>query len=153
MWWQQFLLYGCLGLLIEVVFTGLWHLFSRQWKLTGYTYLWMAPVYGATALMLDVVSHAVPWPFYAKAFLYVPIIYGAEALSGATIIFITGLLQRFIGGSQGGVIPWDYAKSRWSPMGLINFRYIPFWFILGLAFDPISGVLTAVLRGAAAATP
>jgi len=148
MWLQKFLVYGCLGLLIEVLFTSFSSLFSRHWKLTGNTYLWMLWPYGLTALLLEAVSSAVQWPFWAKAFIYVPIFYGAEALSGVTIATATKFLQWAFGGHQGGVVPWDYQKSLWSPMGLINLRYVPFWFLLALAFDPISGFLTKVLRAA-----
>ena len=131
---QKFFVYGCLGLLIEVFFTGVWSLFQKNWKATSQTYLYMLPIYGATAIALEGVSEALPWPFYMKAFLYVPIIYGIEALSG-------WLLQKVI-----GVIPWDYKKSKWTPMGLINLKYLPYWLLLALAFDPIQRILSKALR-------
>lgn len=150
MWWtiflQKLLVYGCLGIIIEFFFTGVGSLISKNWKLTGNSYLWMIPVYGATAMALEGVSSALPWPFWLKAFIYVPIIYGTEALSGWTIKVLTKKLQDRFGGHGGDVIPWDYSKSKWTPMGLINLKYAPFWLALAMAFDPISLYLRKALN-------
>lgn len=127
--------YGHLGLLIEVWFTGFHSLiFNRDKSMKAATYLPMLVVYGVTALALEAVSEHLPWPFYFKAFIYVFIIYFAEALSGSILKKLTGK------------IPWDYGLSRWSPAGLINLKYAPFWFILALAFDPITTFLTKLLH-------
>lgn len=150
MWWQKLLLYGHIGLLLEFWFTGLRSLFKRHWKLTSSSYLWMLPVYGVTALLLEVVGQSVPWPFYYKAFLYVPIIYGSEALAGANLKGITGLLQKYLGGLQGDVVPWEYEKSNWAPFGLINLRYAPIWYFVALGFDPLSTWIRKLLTAAAA---
>lgn len=91
-------------------------------------------IYGFTALALEGVSEALPWPFYLKAFLYVPIIYGVEGLSGWT-------LKKFT-----GKIPWDYQHSPWTPMGLINLKYAPLWLLVSMAFDPITNFLTKMLH-------
>lgn len=131
---EKALVYGCLGLLIEFVFTGIGSLIRKDWNATCKTYLWMLPIYGFAALALEGVSQAIQWPFYLKAFLYVPIIYGVEALSGWTI-------KQLI-----GTIPWDYQKSAWTPMGLINLKYAPFWLIVAMAFDPITDFLTKILH-------
>lgn len=131
---EKLLVYGCLGVIIEFFFTGIHSLIIGNWKATGYSYLWMCPIYGFAALALEGVSRALPWPFYLKALLYVPIIYGIEGLSGWT-------LQKLI-----GCIPWDYKKSFWTPMGLINLKYAPFWLVLAMAFDPITDFLTRLLH-------
>lgn len=131
---EKTLVYGCLGLIIENLFTGIGALVHRDWTAKTRSYLWMLPIYGFTALALEAVSQALIWPFYLKAFVYVPIIYGVEALSGWTI-------QRLI-----GTIPWDYHKSAWTPMGLINLKYAPFWLLLAMAFDPITDFLTKLLH-------
>ena len=130
---QKFFVYGCLGLLIEVFFTSLYSLATKNWKATAQTYLWMLPIYGVTALVLEALSDALPWPFYLRAFIYVPFIYGMEALSGWT-------LQKTIGS-----IPWDYGKARHTPMGLINLKYAPYWLALAMAFDPLSAYLRRAL--------
>lgn len=149
MWWQKLLLYGHVGILLEFWFTGARNLCKRHWKLTTSSYLWVLPVYGVTGILMEVIRQSIPWPFWLKAFLYVPLIYGAEALSGATLAALTGLLQRFLGGVQGGTVPWEYEKSSWTPLGLVNFRYAPFWYLVALAFDPIADFIRAVLDAAA----
>lgn len=131
---QKALVYGCLGVLIEFFFTGIGSLFKKNWKATGHSYLWMLPIYGFTALIMEAISQGVPWPFYLKAFLYVPIIYGVEALSGWGIKLIIGH------------IPWDYGKSKWTPFGLVNLTYAPFWLILAMAFEPITDFLTKLIH-------
>lgn len=134
---EKALVFGCIGILIEFFFTGIGSLIKKQWNATGYSYLWMLPIYGFTALALEAISSSLPWPFYAKAFVYVPIIYGVEALSGWTIKLIIGH------------IPWDYKKSLWTPMGLINLKYAPFWLALAMCFDPISHFLAKILHAVA----
>jgi len=139
------LLYGCIGLLIEVFFTGFHSLFIKHWKATGYTYVWMLFPYGFAGLALEGLSTSLAWPFYLKALVYVPIFYGVEGLYGWTLMKVTGKLQEWLGGSGGGVVPWDYGKSKWSPMGLINLKFAPFWLALALSFDGISAILRRVV--------
>lgn len=136
----KLIVYGHIGFLLEIWFTGIHSfIFKRDKTMTATTYLPMVLVYGFTALALEGVSQAIPWTFYLKAFLYVPIIYGMEALSGWT-------LKQLIGS-----IPWDYhrgfsTKTRWTPMGLINLKYAPFWLLVAMAFDPITDFLTKMLH-------
>ena len=47
---QRALVYGTVGVAMEVVFTGVAQAFHRDradWKLQGHSYLWMLPLYGA----------------------------------------------------------------------------------------------------------
>jgi len=131
---EKAIAYGCIGILIEVFFTGVASLIQKDWDGTAKTYLWMFPIYGVTALFLEGISNGLDWPFYLKAFVLVPVIYGTEALSGWTIKKITGR------------IPWHYPESAWSPAGLINLKYAPFWLLLAMAFDPITAFLTKMLH-------
>ena len=146
MWWARVILFGCVGVLVEHVFTGVSSLLRRRWKATSTSYLWMAPIYGLTGLALEAIGDHLPWPIYFKALLYVPVIYGAEAVSGALLAALTGVLQKFFGGSGGGTVPWDYGKSRWSPFGVVNFKYLGFWYLLALAVEPASHHLRLMLN-------
>lgn len=137
----KFISYGLLGLLIEVIFTGVYSLFQRHWKATGVTYLPMFFVYGVAGMALEALSESIAWPVPTKALIYVIVIYGTEALSGFLLMKSTGWLQRKFGGTGGGVVPWEYAKSKFAPMGLVNFKYLPYWYGLALVFDPISSFL------------
>ena len=143
--WQtlflKLLAYGHLGFLIEIWFTGLHGLILRGDKrMKATTYLPMLLIYGLTALLLEVVSEAISWPFYLKAFIYVPIIFFAEGLSA-------WIIKRII-----GRVPWDYGVSHWTPFGFVNFKYTPFWLILAMAFDPITSLLTKVIQAITLAT-
>lgn len=142
---QKLFLYGCIGILIEFFFTSIHSLIIRNWKLTGHSYLWMFPVYSLTAFLLEAIKDALPWPFYIKAFVYMIIIYGAEALSGYSIKLLTNKLQHFFGGHGGNIVPWEYPKSAWTILGLVNFKYIPFWLILSLSFDRVSTYVGRVI--------
>lgn len=123
--------WSCVGLLIEVVFTGFASFFKHKDKrLQAITYLWMAPVYGSTALALEAVSAALPWPWYLKVFVYLPIIFGIEALSGWLS------LKAF------GKVLWDYGRSIWTPMGLINLKYTHWWLLVGTIFEGLRYLLS-----------
>jgi len=141
---QKLVFLGAIGVLLENVFTGLWSLYRRHWKLTTSSYLYMWPIYGVAGLFLDAIRQSLDWPFWLRAFIYVPLIYGVEALSGVLISRLTARLQQWFGGSGGGVVIWEYEKSRWSPMGLVNFGYLPFWFALALGFDWIAAAVQKV---------
>ena len=142
---QKFVLYGCIGILIEFFFTSVKSLIKRQWALTGQSYGWMFPIYSATALALETLSQYLVGPFWVKAFAYVGIIYLTEATTGMVIKLITKLLQKWLGGTGGGVIIWDYGRSRWSPLGLIQLKYFGLWYVLALCFEPISVYLRKII--------
>jgi uncharacterized membrane protein len=132
---EKALVYGHLGFLIEIWFTGIHSFFFRKDKsATAKTYLPMCLVYGIAALILESISQILPWPFYLKAFVYVLAIYVMEGFSG-------WVLKKLI-----GRIPWDYGISHWTPFGLINLKYAPFWLLVAMAFDPITDFLTKLLR-------
>lgn len=142
---QKLFVYGNLGVLVENYFTGGTSIIKRHWKGTTNSYVWMFPIYGAAGLVLEVLHNELPWPFYLRALVYLPVFFGIEALSGFSLERFTGWLQAWFGGTGGGVVPWDYGKSKWTPMGLINLTYTPFWAILALSFDPVCTFLHKVL--------
>lgn len=52
---QRLFAFGCLGLLIEVFFTGVHNLVVlRDKNATSKTYLWMFPIYGLGGIALEV---------------------------------------------------------------------------------------------------
>lgn len=131
---QKVFSYGCLGLLIEVFFTGAVSLYRRNWRATSQTYLWMLPIYGIGGWTFEAVHNALQWHWVAMAFVYVPMIYAFEFVSG-------WILKRFL-----GRCPWDYGSTRFSVMGLIRLDYAPFWLALALMFHPVSIGLGGVLK-------
>jgi uncharacterized membrane protein len=60
----RFILYGFLGWILEIIFTGSGSLLRGSISLTGYTYLWMFPIYGL-AVFLEPIHDGIrkaPWP-------------------------------------------------------------------------------------------
>lgn len=131
---QKIFLYGCLGLLVEVFFTGAVSLYRRNWRATSQTYLWMLPIYGVGGVALEAVQTTLQWHWFAMAFVYVPLIYAFEFVSGWG-------LKRII-----GRCPWDYGSTRYSVMGLIRLDYAPFWLAMAMLFYPVSLGLTQIVR-------
>lgn len=127
--WQQWISGGLGGLLIEVIFTGLYSLFSGNVKLTCQTSLWMIFVYGTARCLFDYLGVTLHYNRFTMACIYTPLIYLQEFTWG--YLFLKILKKRL----------WDYGLSHWSPMGLINLKYLPAWFTLALFFDKISFIL------------
>ena len=50
---MRFLVYGALGWVVEIVWTGLGSALRRDPRLTAKTYLWMFPIYGGGALFFE----------------------------------------------------------------------------------------------------
>jgi hypothetical protein len=118
------LLLVCVGLSLEVVFTALSELQgAKDWRLMGYTYVWMIPIYALIYPALCVLYPRVgAWPFYLRGVLYVGLIYIVEYAGGWLIRRVTG------------ECPWEkgYHKARWGVHGLIRLDFAPAW--LGAAF-------------------
>lgn len=131
---HRFLAYGFMGLVIEVLFTGAASLLQKNWRATCQTYLWMLPIYGVAGLLLDGLTILLHLHWYWMAPIYTAVIYGLEFISG-------WLLRKLI-----GRCPWDYGLSHWTPMGLINLKYLPFWLLLSCAYQPISAWLEKVVH-------
>jgi uncharacterized membrane protein len=136
---RNLFIYGILGILTEVLFTGIKSLIEKNWRATSQTYLWMGPIYALGGLTLKfihdsvVVSHNIYINALLLAFMfYVPLIYGFEFLSG-------WLLEKII-----GRVPWEYGPGRFTIIGLIRLDYAPFWFLLALCFEPITIILNKI---------
>jgi uncharacterized membrane protein len=127
--------YGSIGMLIECWFTGIASLIKGDRRLQSVTYLWMAPIYAFSGITIGAIVDNVHIPFYLMGFLLVPVFYGIEFLSGFALL---KLIKH---------IPWDYGRSKWTPMGLINFKYFPFWLLLAIFFGPISSFVEKVSDG------
>jgi len=138
----RFLLYGCAGWVLEVCFTGTSAaIFQKDSHGTAKTYLWMHPIYGATALGLEFLHDRLRFlPRPLRALAYTAVIYGAE--------FTTGwLLRRAL-----GRCPWDYTRG-WNVKGLVRLDYFPFWYGAALLFEPAREVLLQVTSEALRQTP
>jgi hypothetical protein len=139
---ERALVYGLAGWCSEIVTTGIR---SRgrdeNWRLTGTTYLWMLPIYGAAAVLFEPAYDAAKradTPWYARAALWTAGIYAVEAASGEAIRQLTG------------EVPWDYSRRRGSKpepthwRGLVRPAYAPVWFAVGLGMEQLRGLLDRV---------
>lgn len=132
---RKFLLYGFAGWIVEVLFTGTFSAVKRDRSATAKTYLWMHPIYGATALGLEFLSHKLKWmPLPVRGLVYTGVMYGAE--------YSSGLLLRKVLGS----CPWDYSGARHNVHGLVRLDYAPAWYALGLLFEPLKDQLVTTAR-------
>lgn len=115
---EKSLIYGCLGLCVEIFFTALW---NHQLTLKGHTYLWMVPVWTCGFFALGRVERYVrKYHYLIRGVAYTMTCLTVEYLSG--MYFLLTL----------GVIPWDYSEATWNVHGAIRLDYLPFWFIAGL---------------------
>ncbi|WZL74262.1 hypothetical protein QBE52_05865 [Clostridiaceae bacterium 35-E11] len=121
----RFMIYGLIGWCIEITWTGLGSAFSGDKKLTGYTYLWMFPIYGLAVLLEPVHDMIVNWPWVLRGGIWIGMIYLIE--------YITGWLIQ----SYTGRCPWDYGNTKYAVKGLIRLDYAPAWLLAGLLFERI----------------
>ena len=130
----RFICYGILGWCMEVFWTattrrlfGLTH----DWRLQGFTYLWMFPIYGSIVWLYEPLHNAIRvWPWPLRAAIY--------AIGIMTIEYITGWLLRRLTGA----CPWDYSeRARWHIHGLVRLEYAPAWAAVGLLLEPVHDFL------------
>jgi uncharacterized membrane protein len=126
--------YALLGWSTEIVFTaleGALHRQTRDARLRGHSYLWMAPIYGACAVFYEPVHDRLRGrPVAERAAVYAAAIMGFEYAAGRLI------------GRATGVIPWDYTgRSRLSIHGATRLDYAPLWATAGLALERVDDAL------------
>jgi hypothetical protein len=130
------LLLVCVGLSLEVVFTALCDLpEAKNWRLMGYTYIWMIPIYAILyPAFLFLYPRLSGWPFLARGLLYVAGIFLVEYVSGWLIRKISGKC------------PWEdgYYQARWGVHGLIRLDFAPAWLGASLLFETVFRVLRGI---------
>jgi len=126
---KRFFAYGILGWSMEILWTSAWNAIRGDVSLTGVTYAWMFPIYGAAVFLEEIHERIRGWSWYARGAVWVMIIFAIEYFSG-------WLLRQIL-----GICPWDYSGSRYSVNGLIRLDYAPAWFTAGLVFERIHDYL------------
>ena len=123
---KHFVIYGCLGWLVEIVWTGMGAIVSGDKNLKCKTYLWMFPIYGM-GVMLEPVHELIrglSWLY--RGFIWAAIIFLIEYITGY-------ILKLTLGGC-----PWDYDSDGdilVSVKGIIRLDFLPVWFGVGLLFE------------------
>jgi hypothetical protein len=124
----RFIVYGALGCLMEVMWTGLGALIRKNYKLKATTSLWMFLIYGGAVLLEPVLRFMEPFPLVVRGLIYTGCIFAAEYAAGS-------LLKRV------DFCPWDYSGARFHIKGLIRWDYAPAWFAAGLFFERVYWLL------------
>lgn len=124
----RFIVFGVVGIFGEVVFTSLLNLVrDRSFRLKGFSFLWMFPIYGVIAFIFEPVHNVIGGQgWFFRGLSYMLIIYGIEYAAGA-------LLKKIAGGPV-----WHY-KGRYQLHGHINFFFAPLWFFVGLLVERYYG--------------
>lgn len=130
---KKFLIYGLIGWIAEVIFTGTGSLLAGSMRLTAYTYLWMFPIYGLAVFMEPVHEHIRSSPWVVRGIIWAGLIFTIEYFSGWILELTLGFC------------PWDYsAFSPYSVDGFIRLDFFPVWFIAGLIFEKIHDYLDSI---------
>ena len=118
----RFIIYGLLGMIIEILFTGFSDIKNMNFNLVGHTSVWMFFVYGSAVFVLE--------PVYGLIKNENTIIRGC--VYATTIFFIefsSGMILDML-----NITAWKY-QGELSVMGYIRLDYAMFWFLLGLVFE------------------
>lgn len=130
---EKIAIYGCLGLCVEVFFTGIASAFDGNVTLEGKTYIWMAPIWAGGLFAIEyAISLVKGYHYLVRGLVYTYICFTVEYVSGIYLLFTLG------------VIPWDYSPAVWSVHGAIRLDYLPFWFISGLLSEKVISFINSI---------
>ena len=132
----RFMLYGLMGLTIEVVWTALYDKIIKRvrgWDLQGTTYIWMLPIYGLTVFLYEPIHNLIrDMDWFYRGLIYTVGIFAVEYVIGYCLKNLNGC-------------PWDYSlKTKYHLNGLIRLDYAPAWFVMGLALEPVHDLLITI---------
>lgn len=125
---RRYFLYGLLGWIIEIIWTGLESFVNGDLRLLGFTNLWMFFVYGSAVFLEPLHDLISTWRWPVRGLLWLGVIWGIEYISGLLLVSILG------------VYPWYYT-SPLSIHGVITLEFAPVWFTAGLLFERIHRTL------------
>ncbi|MDA1334513.1 MAG: hypothetical protein O2794_00660 [bacterium] len=136
---RAFLLWGCIGITVEVVFTALvdtyqklipykgnWRLNEEVRQLKGHSYIWMFPMYGAIAELF-------PYAF----FVFEPLHYILRIISYGLVIIGFEICMGWLLDNAFRVVPWRYPlDNKWTVgKGYTRLDYLPFWIVFGAGIE------------------
>ncbi|MCL4515807.1 MAG: putative ABC transporter permease [Firmicutes bacterium] len=121
----RLIIYGLLGWIMEIIWTGLGSAIHGNWRLVGKTYLWMFPIYGLAVFLEPIHDRIRPLPAWVRGLIWMAVIFAIEYLAGWVLKLVTGSC------------PWDYSRTPYSINGFIRLDYAPAWFAVGLLFERV----------------
>jgi len=125
---KRFLIYGIIGLVLEVVYTGLASLLKGGHRMEGFTFLVMIPIYGLAVFLEPLHNHLRPSPWWIRGLMYLGTIWMIEYSSG---VILAGAL---------GDCPWHYC-DKLNFNAYITFSMAPQWFFAGFLFEVLHDFL------------
>ena len=126
---NRFVIYGCLGLFLEIIWTGLMSAVKGDKNLRCGTYLWMFFIYGAGVILEPLHELIREFLWIYRGFIWSAVIFAVE--------YMTGFILKLTIGS----CPWNYDGDGdeiiTSVKGIIRIDYLPVWFFVGLLFERV----------------
>src|SRR5690606_33799298 len=96
----RFLVYGALGWIVEILWTGMGSILRRDPRLTATTYLWMFPIYGGGGYLLERIYPVIAeQPWAVRGLIWMLAIFSIEYATG-------WLIREAVGQS-----PWNYTGA------------------------------------------
>ena len=129
--WKRFLIYGCIGLVLEVTYTGLDSLLRGDFSMAGKTFLVMLPIYGLAVALEPFHRALISYPWWLRGLTYLALIWAIEYSSGSILQFLLGSC------------PWHYRDSL-NINGFITLKMAPEWFCAGLGFEYVHNYLVKI---------
>lgn len=124
----RYIIYGLLGMNMEIFWTSLSGIKSGSHNLIGHTSIWMFFIYGLAVLIMEPIHNLIAdQNWFLRGCVWASVIFVIEFTTG-------GILRLF------QIEPWHYT-GEFSIMGLIRIDYAPAWFAVGLLFERIHTLL------------
>jgi len=119
---MKFLIFGAIGLVMEVFWTGLGSLIARDRRAMSKTSIWMFFIYGCAAFFAPLINIIYPAFWLLRGLFYAFCIFLIEYSFGRALKAVDAC-------------PWDYSEVRFNVHGVIRLDYAPVWMIVGLVME------------------
>jgi len=131
-----FFAFACVGITTEIFFTAISSVVENilnhepiNWRLLGFSYIWMFPIYGLISFLAPVVlGFLSKYPLLLRLFLAAVVIFTVEYISGFILDQLTGSC------------PWEY-KHGYNVSGYIQLEYLPAWMLFAFMIEKIYNYL------------
>lgn len=119
---KNFVLYGLMGWVLEILWTGAHSMMKKEYKLIASTSIWMFFIYGLAAFITPICDIIIGYPVALRGIIYALCFFAVELVAGMLL-------------KKGNACPWDYSDSKYNIKGVIRIDYIFVWFVAGLIFE------------------
>ncbi len=119
---KRFFIYGNIGILLEIIWTGFNALLKGDISLTGHTSIIMFPIYGSVVFLEPIFAQLKNSSLVLRGTVYMIFIFAAEYWTGL-------LLEHF------NMCPWTYINAALNVKGIIRLDYAPIWSFVGLLYE------------------